>query len=37
MKQAQGSETAKGRKWVRRMNNIRTCGTEIVNEEITYA
>ena len=41
MKQAQGiTEQLKAEnalEWVRRMNNIRACAMEIVNEEIIYA
>lgn len=41
MKKAQGiTEQLKAEnalEWVQRMNNIRACATEIVNEEIIYA
>ena len=41
MKQAQGiTEQLKAEnalEWVRRMNNIRACAMEIVNEEIIFA
>ena len=40
MKQAQGTERLKEEnalEWTGRMNNVRACAREIVNEEIIYA
>ena len=40
MKQAQGTEQLKAEnalEWTGRMNNIRACAREIVNQEIIYA
>ena len=39
MKQAQGERLKAGNalEWVGRMNNVRACAREIVNEEIIYA